>query len=422
MIGYIKHEIWYLYQDKLYRNASYLMLSNIIIALTGFFFWLIAARLYTPEDVGLATALISAMGLFVVFSTSGFDPTFIRFLPSMNSEERSRFISTAFLFSIAVSAILSVIFILFIDFFAPKLDILKFPVYSLIFILFTIVACMFFLLNGMFIARRKCSFLLIKTSLQCILKVLFLPFLILVMGMGIWVGIFLSYSFSIIVALFFALFLLLRVYPRIKICFDIKVLKKAFKFLSGNYISSIFSQLPNFLFPIIVLNLVSGADAAYFYMPWHIFFIFLSFIGPINAALLMEGSYKKDIRKDQGKAIKLSFLVVLGGIALFFMFGRPLLSLFGKGYADSVNLLYVLALSLIPASINQIYLTVKNIRKEIREFTGMNVFIYSSSLVLGTLSIPYFGIIGIGYGWLIGQTLGVVWIGLKIFKNSLRKQ
>lgn len=136
----------------------------------------------------------------------------------------------------------------------------------------------------------------------------------------------------------------------------------------------------------------------------------------------MEGSYKKDIRKDQGKAIKLSFLVVLGGIALFFMFGRPLLSLFGKGYADSVNLLYVLALSLIPASINQIYLTVKNIRKEIREFTGMNVFIYSSSLVLGTLSIPYFGIIGIGYGWLIGQTLGVVWIGLKIFKNSLRKQ
>ena len=414
----VESEIKYISHDQLYKNASYLMLSNIAMAVTGFLFWLIAARLYPPEDVGLATALISATALFVIFSTSGVNQMFIRFIPSMSSEDRGKLISTTVLFSIGISAVLSFVFILFIEFLAPKLDILRVPMYALIFIVPTVSYCIFILFDGTFIARRKSSFVFVKNSMQGILKVLFLPFLVLAGG----IGIFLSYGVSLIIAAFLSLFLFLKIYSRIRIRPDIKVLRRAFAFLSANYISTIFLQLPNLLFPLIILNMTSGADVAYFYIPWHMFFALFGFIILINSAFLMEGSYEKDIRKDERKTIKLSFLVVIVGIVLFFIFGRSILSLFGSGYANFASLLHVLALSLLPASINQIYLTVKNIRKEVVRFTEMNVFIYSSCLVLGTLLVPYYGVIGIGYGWLIGQTLGVVWIGLESCRHHIRKR
>src|SRR5664279_5323018 len=38
--------------DSLYRNSIYLMASTGIMAFFGFFFWIINARLYKPEQVG----------------------------------------------------------------------------------------------------------------------------------------------------------------------------------------------------------------------------------------------------------------------------------------------------------------------------------------------------------------------------------
>ena len=49
-----------LYSVSLYRNTIYLILSFMTINLSGFIFWILAAKLYKPEDVGLASAAISA--------------------------------------------------------------------------------------------------------------------------------------------------------------------------------------------------------------------------------------------------------------------------------------------------------------------------------------------------------------------------
>jgi len=45
-----------LYSIPLYRNAIYLMLNSAILAITGFFFWVVATRLYPVEGVGLVSA------------------------------------------------------------------------------------------------------------------------------------------------------------------------------------------------------------------------------------------------------------------------------------------------------------------------------------------------------------------------------
>jgi len=57
-------------KDPLYKNSIFLMLSSITGAGTGFVFWVIAARFYSAEDVGLASAVIAAMGLINLFWVS----------------------------------------------------------------------------------------------------------------------------------------------------------------------------------------------------------------------------------------------------------------------------------------------------------------------------------------------------------------
>ena len=64
----------------LYSNALFLMGASVFSSLIGFVFWLVAARFYPDEAVGLASALIPAMGLAVSFSKLGLELGLVRFL------------------------------------------------------------------------------------------------------------------------------------------------------------------------------------------------------------------------------------------------------------------------------------------------------------------------------------------------------
>lgn len=68
-------------RDPLYKSSYFIMLTSISNAGFGFLFWILAARLYPKEDVGVATALISSMALLVLLSRFGLDQSIIRFFP-----------------------------------------------------------------------------------------------------------------------------------------------------------------------------------------------------------------------------------------------------------------------------------------------------------------------------------------------------
>ena len=67
--------------DPLFKNAYFLMFSSLTSAGSSFFFWVIAARFYSTADIGLASAIISAMGLISILSLLDFGISLVRFLP-----------------------------------------------------------------------------------------------------------------------------------------------------------------------------------------------------------------------------------------------------------------------------------------------------------------------------------------------------
>ncbi|HIH72127.1 MAG TPA: lipopolysaccharide biosynthesis protein, partial [Thermococcaceae archaeon] len=51
------------FKSPLYKNSIYISLASLTSAVAGFLFWAIAARLYPAEDVGVASAIVSALSL-----------------------------------------------------------------------------------------------------------------------------------------------------------------------------------------------------------------------------------------------------------------------------------------------------------------------------------------------------------------------
>src|SRR5260370_17983866 len=62
-------------------NTASLVCTNLITSALGFVYWWLAARLFSPEAVGLVSAAISAMALLPTTSLLGFGSLLIGYLP-----------------------------------------------------------------------------------------------------------------------------------------------------------------------------------------------------------------------------------------------------------------------------------------------------------------------------------------------------
>jgi hypothetical protein len=68
-------------KDPLYRNSIFLITNTAVTTGLGFFFWMVVARFYTVYEVGVGSAIISAVYFLALLSTLGLDVAIIRFLP-----------------------------------------------------------------------------------------------------------------------------------------------------------------------------------------------------------------------------------------------------------------------------------------------------------------------------------------------------
>ncbi len=403
------------YADNLYKNASYLMISNIIVGVLGFVFLLIATHLYSSQDVGTYSALISTIGLISLIAMWGGFYTFIlRFIPSYTPKEQNDLIFASFIFHIIIVIFLSLIFILFIDFFAPKLNFLHTIFYGTIFAIFSIFFAISSLFNGVFISYRKTKFVVVKNIIEYSSKILLLPFFTTFLCFGI----FYSYGIGVLVAVFVSFFLLSKIKKinnfKISIFSGYNIIRKNFDYIFTSYLSMLAISAYPLLVLLLIINLLSSESAAYFFIAWGIFSIFSMLITSITTSFMVEGSYdKKDIKKNRNKGLKIALIISTFCVLLIFLFGNFILALFGKEYLNSLNLLYVFVISIYLFAINRIYSTILSIRKRIYEIVIFNFLISGCTIGLSALFLSFYGLIGAGYAWIIGQFIGVIWIAIR---------
>jgi O-antigen/teichoic acid export membrane protein len=388
--------------DPLYRNSLLTMASTFILGGLGFVFWVIIAQLYRTEDVGIATTLISLMTLLSSFTILGLNVSLNRYLPK--SAHKSELINSSFVVVTIVAIFVSVIFLLGLQLFSPQLTFLQSNIFYIIsFTIFLIFFSWNILVDNVFIAFRSAGGIFIKNSVISILKV-FLPLALTVFGAY---GIFLSNSSAFAIGVIIAiiiLFLNFKIRPSMSV--NIPLLNETLVYSFANYIAEFSFNMPSLVLPVIILNVLSAKFAAYYYVA-SMLQSFLQVIPLATAqSLLTEGSYSvDDLKKHVKKAIVTILIVLIPAITIIVFGGNILLQFFGKSYAsEAFQFLQLYSISTIFTAIILISNAVMNVKHQVKMLVILNVI--ASFLTLG-LSYAFISgsLVGIGWGWMLGQAI-----------------
>ena len=163
-------------QRPLYANALYLWANAVAMAVGGFAFWALAARLYSAEEVGLGAASLSAMTLLATFSHLGLGMGLVRFLPELKGRGPS-LLNLGLSISGLMAVLASGIFLAGLPIWSSPLSYLREqPFHAAGFALFTVAATATIIQDQAFIAVRRAGYLLGKNPLSLVLRVALLGF------------------------------------------------------------------------------------------------------------------------------------------------------------------------------------------------------------------------------------------------------
>lgn len=388
--------------DPLYRTSFFMAFSSIFNAGCGFFFWIIAARIYTVEQVGLATALISSLGLVLLFSRLGLDFSIIRFFPT---GDKNRIFSTSLIITTLASVLAGLAYILLIDLLAPTLAFLKEPCYLVAFLLIGAANSVAAITGNAFVADRKAE----NYFLQNIFMALRIPLLIPLAFLGTF-GIFGSTGLAFIVASIFALIMLVRSLNSIRLEIDLEFIKRSFNFSSWNYVSNILSTAPTLVLPIMVLNILGEAEAAKYYIAFTMGNLVLIIPQSLGTSLFVEGSHGEGLKKSVIRAGAASLALLVPAVLALFILGDGFLGMLKGEYIEASDLLKIVALSSFPVTIYSLFIPIQNVRMRVEGVVKLNAFRCTLLLGLSYLMIQEYGILGIGYAWIF--TYGMIMIAI----------
>ncbi|RLB65023.1 MAG: hypothetical protein DRH04_10920 [Deltaproteobacteria bacterium] len=384
------------------------MAGSITGAGSGFVFWLIAARLYSSADVGIASAVISALRLVTMLSILGLDIGVIRYLA--HERDRNGMLNTCLTIVLLASLLFASVFLAGLDIWSPSLADLLDQGLMIPFVIFAAAMSLSnFLGQGAFVAFRNTRHSFIQ-NLVSLIRIGILPLLVAFSAFGI----FLSFGIGMVAAFAVGLVLLGRYAYKPRFAIKRRVVNDMIHYSAGNYMARIFEYLPNFVLPIMVVNMLGAEENAYFFIAWATAMFLLMIPRTTSMSLLAEGSYVRDeLRKNVIRSLKFIFILLIPAVLGIVLFGDFILGFFGSEYSDNAfDMLRVLALACIPFSLNSVYATVKRVQKDVWQVICVYGGIAVVTLVAGYVLMGEFGLIGVGYAWVVGN--GVVSIGIGV--------
>jgi O-antigen/teichoic acid export membrane protein len=400
---------------SLYRNAFFLMFSSAATSLLGFLFWMVVARFYSVTDVGLSSAIISALNLIALLSLVGLDFSVIRFMHQ--SSETKELINASLTLCGLVSLIIAIIFVSGIDFWSPALSFVKHnAIFFLAFLAVAVLTTLSSLMDSVFIAKRRAGFVFSRNTIFSLLKLpLPIAFAIFLHTFGIII----SWGIALAIAVVISLLLFLpgvedgyKPIPTLKIGRTKGILQYSF----GSYIASLLARAPLMILPLMVINLLGTQSNAYYYIAWTVASLLMAISLSISNSLFAESVHSLNkIKESVIRAIKLTFLLLIPAVIVLIIAAKWILLAFGESYAaNALTLLYILSISNLPRGINYIYFVLLRVQDRLKELIIIQALVAVAVITLSLFAIPSYGIMGVGYVWLCIQVVFSIFIAFRL--------
>ncbi|MBL8015491.1 MAG: phosphotransferase [Candidatus Doudnabacteria bacterium] len=397
-------------RDPLYRNGYALVFSSGATSALGMVYWMVAARTYTVEVVGLNSAVISAMTFLTHLAVFNMMNALNRFLPNMSSAVARRMIAYAYLISSIAALVFSLVFLLGISAWEPELDFLSSsPSTILWFTGATMIWCIFVLQDSALTGLRQAIWVPADNLLFALAKIGLLVALVSILP---FYGVFASWTIACAITILPTNFLIFgRLLPRHVAATgdraELIPLNQVIKYVAGDYFGSLVSNAVIGLLPVIIISQVSSSANAYYYLCWTI--TYALYLVSRNMGI----SFIAEVAGDQSKLNLTSFrlfkntaTIMVPLIAIIALGAPYILRLFGGDYAnEGATLLRLLCLSALPNIVVSIYTSIVRVQRRIPALVLILTIPYLLVIAFSFIFMDTYGINGVGMAWLVGQSL-----------------
>ncbi|ABD10960.1 hypothetical protein ThrDRAFT_01964 [Frankia casuarinae] len=379
-----------------------LAMSGGLSSLVGSLYWVLAARQADRPSVGEATALISALTGLSYLCQLGLGGALTAFLPQAGGQAR-RLVVGAYAGAAGLSLLVGLSFALLAARMSPALAVLQSPRIALFFAISVAIWSLFALQDNVFTGLRKAVVVPIENTAYSVVKLI----LLVTFGGGVsGLALFTSWVMPAAVAVIPAsVMLLVWLRPAGRAPSPPGLAADFRKYLAGDSLAELVSQLSTTLLPMIVIARIGATEGAAFGISWLIICTVDEIPWSLGTSLTVEGAQPGADSRRLQRAMLRRILPIVIGIVLALIVAAPLvLALFGPSYrADATTVLRLLLLGSVARTV--VILELCTARAQRR--AGWLVCIEA---LLAVLVLPSL--------WLLGGSLGLAGVGLAWFGSQ----
>lgn len=394
--------------DKQTVNSLFMFLQKMVVAVVGYLFWIVAARLFPSDQIGLATTIAASLWLVVVISTFGLGETLVRFLPS--SAQPNELASTSIILIGATTVVVSAVFVLVNGLGNDSMAFLAHDSqFGLLFVALAVLWSILTLFEYLFLALEKTQFAFVQTLIWASGKIIFLlvGFRIFVTGYN---AVFWSWFLAGLIALLLSLRYYLPKYLTFRLAIRPELLVPHLKFASLNCLTLLLTFGLQMILPLVVIARVGRSASAYFYFDWTIAFLLCTVANAISSAMLARVSNNGfEFKVAVKKALLFSSLLILPAALVLFLFADKILLIFGEEYAvHGSALLKYLAVGTVLYIFLSLFKYIQLILKRADRALAAEAFVTVTTLVTSALLMQKGGIVIIGKVWLLALVVPTI--------------
>ena len=395
--------------DPVLVNSALIFATTLMMAGGGAVFWVIAARLQSTENVGLAGSLVAAADALALFAQLGLNITLMRTMPI--SQRRASDVATASLVVFVAGAAFALVYCLLLPLTSPRLtEVLGSPWTIGLYCLLVAGTALNVLTDAIFLSiNRVWSYLRLNGILLVVGK-LVLPFALV--GAGA-LGLYGAAGGATFVCAVASVWVIFRHVPGSRALRPSRELLENGRFAGAGYLTYVLHVVPQMVLPLLVINALGATGGA-------VFFISFQIVTLQNAIILAvaNSTYAEAERARTGRhavvrkgAVTMVVCSVIG-IAVMWVMAPLFLTIFGGQYADDGTMtLRILSLSTLATAFN--YWGALRLRMA-RHLTAMIVVQLVSTVVmlgLAAAGAPH-GTVWVAAAWGVGHFVGglVGWI------------
>lgn len=400
-------------------NTGSLVCTSLITSALGFMYWWLAAHLFSPEAVGLASAAISAMALLATISLLGLGSLLIGELPRQPGKERS-LVSTAIVLVGGVGGIAGIMFAMLTPLVSKDLQNLRAsPEGIAIFAAGVSLTAVTFVLDQALIGLLRSELQLWRNTLFSATKLVALLVAGLYLAHKVGLTIYATWAIGNVFSLM-ALFglALLKGGWSIKACLpQWGLLRRLRSAALQHHILNLTIKAPSLILPVLVTIMLSARVNAWFYVS----FTLANFVSVVLYALTavlyaMNAAEPVRLARQIQMTLSLSLAVSFLANCLLFFGAREILSLFGPAYAEQATWsLRILGLGAFPVIIKDHYIAVSRIHN--RMAYAIKPIATGALLELGgpVLGAHLGNLPGLSLGWVLAQTIEAIYMSATVY-------